>query len=179
MQTIQMALEEVHMDPANVRRHNEKNLQAIMASLKKFGQQKPIVINRKNIVIAGNGTLEAAKALGWLDISVVRTELGDFDATAYAIADNRTAELAEWDDEALMKQLSALDIEDSALVSAAGFSSEELSKMVDGLIGEEEIKEIMIDEVKEHCLFVTCENEGQLRELFNEFEGRGLEVKLV
>ena len=42
MQTIQLPVDEVHMDPANVRKHNEKNLEAIMASLKRFGQQKQI-----------------------------------------------------------------------------------------------------------------------------------------
>ena len=49
---------------------------------------------------------------------------------ATAHSDNRTAELAEWDDEALAKQLSALQIEDEALVEAAGFSDAELQALV-------------------------------------------------
>lgn len=52
-------------DPANVRKHPEANLDAIRASLRRFGQQKPIVVGRDNIVLAGNGLLAAARAEGW------------------------------------------------------------------------------------------------------------------
>lgn len=95
-------------DPVNARKHNSKNLEAIKGSLLKFGLQKPIVIDKNNIVIAGNGTLAAAKALGWKDIGVVKTELEGPEAIAFALADNRTAELAEWDDEVLGKTLHSL-----------------------------------------------------------------------
>ncbi len=98
-------------DPANVRKHNQKNMEAIKGSLAKFGQQKPIVINAENIVIAGNGTLAAAIELGWQDIRVVRTELKGSELAAFGIADNRTAELAEWDIEGLQKMLAGFQIE--------------------------------------------------------------------
>ena len=135
MQVESVNIEELIFDPANVRTHDNKNLDAIKGSLAKFGQQKPIVINSEGIVVAGNGTLAAAKALGWRTLNVVRTELEGSDATAYAIADNRTADLAEWDDGALAEILSALQIEDESLVDAAGFSAEELTEMVDELAG--------------------------------------------
>jgi hypothetical protein len=128
---------ELELDPANVRRHDASNLDAIRGSLKRFGQQKPIVVNEKGVVIAGNGTLTAARALGWDRIKIVRTELMGSEATAFAIADNRTAELATWDDGALVEQLSALELEDGALLEAAGFSSKELEGMVDDLVGLE------------------------------------------
>ena len=128
---------ELDLDPANVRRHDAANLDAIRGSLKRFGQQKPIVVNEKGVVIAGNGTLTAARALGWDRIKIVRTELMGSEATAFAIADNRTAELATWDDGALVEQLSALELEDGALLEAAGFSSKELEGMVDDLVGLE------------------------------------------
>lgn len=89
---------ELSLDPSNVRKHSRRNLDAIKASLRKFGQQKPIVIDAKGIVLAGNGTLTAAQELGWTEIDTIRTELEGIEATMYAIADNRTAELAEWDD---------------------------------------------------------------------------------
>ncbi len=102
-------------DPANVRTHDGKNLDAIARSLSTFGQRKPIVTAKGNdgrlIVIAGNGTLEAAKSLGWETIGVVEVpEDWDADkARAYAIADNRTAELADWDQVALSSALVDLD----------------------------------------------------------------------
>jgi len=144
----EIPIAELDLDPANVRQHDEKNLAAIKSSLKRFGQQKPIVVDPKGIVIAGNGTLTAARALGWDRIRIVRTQLEGSEATAYAIADNRTAELATWDDDALMQQLSALDLEDSALVEAAGFSAAELEGMVDKLLHDENessAKEIDVD----------------------------------
>ena len=93
-----IALADLSLDPSNVRKHSRRNLDAIKASLRKFGQQKPIVVDAKGIVLAGNGTLTAAKELGWIEIQATRTELAGVEATAFAIADNRTAELAEWDD---------------------------------------------------------------------------------
>jgi len=52
-------------DPANARKHNDRNIEAIIASLRRFGQQKPIVIDSTGVVRAGNGMLEAAKRIGW------------------------------------------------------------------------------------------------------------------
>ena len=135
MNVEEIPIAELDLDPANVRQHDEKNLAAIKSSLRRFGQQKPIVVDPKGIVIAGNGTLTAARALGWDRIRIIRTQLEGSEATAYAIADNRTAELATWDDDALMQQLSALDLEDSALVEAAGFSAAQLEDRVNALLG--------------------------------------------
>jgi len=118
------------LDPANVRRHPERNMDAIMGSLKRFGQQKPIVVDAKGVVIAGNGTLAAAKQLGWNEIAVVRSDLIGSDATAFAIADNRAAELAEWDDDALAKTLAALQIEDEELAKATGFNDADIDAML-------------------------------------------------
>jgi len=128
----EIPIEELDLDPANVRQHDEKNLAAIKSSLKRFGQQKPIVVDPKGIVIAGNGTLTAARALGWDRIRIVRTQLEGSEATAYAIADNRTAELATWDDGALVQQLQALKLEDSALIESAGFDDLDLEKILEG-----------------------------------------------
>ena len=95
-------------DPANVRRHSARNLAAIQSSLKRFGQQKPIVIDGNSQIVAGHGMVEAAKALGWKQVAVVRTKLVGVEAAAFAIADNRAAELAEWDFENLAKSLEGI-----------------------------------------------------------------------
>lgn len=98
-------------DPTNARKHSKRNLDAIAASLEDFGQRRPLVVTAAGVVIAGNGTLEAARSLGWTHVSITRTP-DDWtyeQARAYAIADNRTAELAEWDAEVLADQLLDLD----------------------------------------------------------------------
>ena len=132
-----VAIESVQFDPANVRKHGEKNLGAIKSSLLRFGQQKPIVVDAKGIVRAGNGTLAALKALGWKEVRIVRSTLEGSEATAYAIADNRTAELADWDDDALAQTLAALQIEDEDLALATGFDAKE----IDALLAPTEIEE--------------------------------------
>ncbi|MBD3291593.1 MAG: hypothetical protein GF393_01605 [Armatimonadia bacterium] len=93
-------------DPRNVRRHDERSVRSVSESLRRFGQQKPIVVLRSGRVIAGNCTLEAARRLGFERLAVV--EFDDEDeqsAVAYAIADNRTAELSDWDEESLREQV--------------------------------------------------------------------------
>ena len=99
------------LDPTNARRHDSKNLASIEGSLRLFGQRKPIVVTGANVVVAGNGTLEAAKSLGWTNIDVVRipADWTPEQVKAYALADNRTAELAEWDAKVLANQLVELD----------------------------------------------------------------------
>jgi ParB-like chromosome segregation protein Spo0J len=123
---------DISQDPANVRKHSRRNLDAIKASLRAFGQQKPIVVDDRNVILAGNGTYEAAKELGWSEIQIVRTRLTGTSAVAYAIADNRTAELAEWDDTALAEQLRALQSEEFD-VEAAGFTGEEIDGLIEGV----------------------------------------------
>lgn len=98
-------------DPENARTHDKKNLDAIASSLEKFGQRKPIVVMPVGTILAGNGTWAAAKQLGWTEITVSVTPANwDYaTAKAYALADNRTAELAEWDTSVLASQLIELD----------------------------------------------------------------------
>jgi hypothetical protein len=106
-----IAISSLTPDPLNARKHDARNLQAIENSLLKFGQRKPICVTPDSIVVAGNGTLEAAKNLGWTEIVIARTPVGWSweQIRAFALADNRTAELAEWDDKVLADQLLELD----------------------------------------------------------------------
>jgi hypothetical protein len=111
MQIEKIAIGKLQADPNNARKHDNTNLEAIAGSLTQFGQRKPIVITKDNTVVAGNGTLTAAKTLGWTEIDVVRVpEDWDQDRIkAFALADNRTAELAEWDGAIMAQQLIELD----------------------------------------------------------------------
>ena len=112
-------------DPRNARRHDERNVQSVMDSYRMSGQRKPIVV-ADGVVIAGNCQLEAATRLGWPEIAVTdASDMSETQRRAYAIADNRTAELAEWDDEELTRQLKALADEDYDL-TMVGFSDREL-----------------------------------------------------
>ena len=87
---------ELQEDPGNARKHGERNQASIKASLEDFGQQKPVVCLADGTVIAGNGVLAAARELGWAELAAVTFTDDDVAAIrAFAVADNRTAELAE------------------------------------------------------------------------------------
>lgn len=121
-------ISELKEDPDNARTHSERNLEAIERSLKRFGQQKPIVITPDNVVRAGNGTMIAARRLGWSSINCVITTLQTpEELRAYAIADNRVGELSDFDDAVLAEQLASLG--DSELIEAVGFDEAELSEL--------------------------------------------------
>jgi hypothetical protein len=120
-------LTELELDPANVRRHGPRNLEAIAESLSRFGLRRPLVVHGST-VIAGNGTLEAARALGWKNITISRVpeEWTVEQARAYAIADNRTAELAEWDKVELLDQLEGMSLE---LLGSTGFDAVDIEDL--------------------------------------------------
>ena len=127
--------DDLTLDPNNARKHNARNIEVIANSLKSFGQRKPIVVTRDNIVVAGNGTLEAARSLGWEFISVARVpdEWSHEQVIAYALTDNRSAELAEWDANVLADQL--LDI--STLFDTQEFGFNPLSQENNNEVPEE------------------------------------------
>ena len=101
MQIATVPIESLVPDPRNVRIHSEKNLAAIRASLREFGQQIPLVVGKGNVVLKGNGSLQCMKELGWKECVIHLTTLEGAKAIHFSIADNRSAELAEWDLEQL------------------------------------------------------------------------------
>jgi ParB-like chromosome segregation protein Spo0J len=162
-------------DPANARKHGPKNLEAIKSSLRRFGQQKPIVVDSNGIVRAGNGTLEAAKSLGWTDISIVRSELANSEMTAFAIADNRTSELAEWDQDVLAAELGGL--------SEEGFDLGELG------FDEKDMKFMLHEDESEYAgaslgpekwmVVVTCQDESDQVAFLEQMKSDGRECRAL
>jgi ParB-like chromosome segregation protein Spo0J len=120
----------LEFDSNNTRIHPVANIETLKKSLERFGQQKPIVVSKDNIVLAGNGTLQAAKALGWKTIVIWRSELTGMEATAYSIADNRASELASWNEQALAQQLNDLQLFEADLVAATGFEPQAVADLM-------------------------------------------------
>jgi DNA modification methylase len=133
MQVHIVPIDELSIDPANVRKHGVRDIDAIKASLKRFGQQHPILVDKRGVVRAGNGRLEAMRQLGWSEVEVVYTDLEGAELAAFAIADNRTAELSGWDVGALSASLAALKEEDEDLFAATGFDDVALAQALDGI----------------------------------------------
>jgi DNA modification methylase len=128
-------LDSLHLDPANARSHPQENMEAIVASLRRFGQAEPLVIQKKTgRVIGGNGRLVAMKQLGWTECDVVEIDVDDITATALGIALNRTSELAAWDEPALAKILQELQAEDA--LEGVGYSTEDIDALLAELEAE-------------------------------------------
>ena len=126
MEVNRLALEDLHQDPSNARAHGAANMEAIEASLRRFGQAEPLVVQKATgRVIGGNRRLAAMKKLGWTECDVVELDLDDLQATSLGIALNRTGELAEWDEPVLAKLLSELREEDA--LEGVGFDDEDTS----------------------------------------------------
>jgi hypothetical protein len=106
---------------SNTRTHSPKQLRQIATSLKRFGFIVPVLINAENEIVAGHGRVEAAKLLGLKEVPALRlNHLSAAEQRAFAIADNRLAELAEWDRDTLAVELQGL-IELNFDVEVTGF----------------------------------------------------------
>jgi ParB-like chromosome segregation protein Spo0J len=116
------------LDPDNAREHDERNLSVIKESLKRFEQQRTIVVSKDNIVIAGNGTVMAAKQLGWETIDITRSQLTGEEAKAFALVDNRSTDLSKYDDDKLREQLAELEAA-GVDMTALGWTDEEMNML--------------------------------------------------
>jgi len=98
LQHLAVPVADLTPDPKNARKHDRRNLDAIKASLEKFGMRQPIIVQKQGMIVrAGNGRLAVAQELGWSHLPALVVDESEAEAVAFAIADNRTAELAEWD----------------------------------------------------------------------------------
>jgi DNA modification methylase len=133
LQIVRVPIDSVYEDPANTRLHGERNLESIVNSLRRWGQVEPLVVRKGDRrIIGGNGRHVAMKKLGWTECEIVEVDVTDSQAAALSIALNRTAELAEWDEQALATMLNSLQAEGFD-VGDIGFDDAELAALLDGL----------------------------------------------
>lgn len=107
--------------------HNprEGDIGAITQSLTAFGQYRPIVVNRRNMtILVGNHTAQAARMLGWKQIAATFVDVDEDAAARIVLIDNRTADLATYDDNRLLATLVAIDI------NGTGFTPDDLDLLM-------------------------------------------------
>ena len=114
-------------------RHNDMAVDAVAASIQQFGFKNPVIIDKDGVIVAGHTRYKAAKKLGITDIPCISADdLSDEQIKAFRLADNKTAELAEWDEDLLGKEMQGIINID---MSQFGFS-----------VGEDELGEEMQDD---------------------------------
>jgi DNA modification methylase len=121
-------IEDIHPYPHNPR-HNDGAVDAVAESIRAYGFRQPIVIDEKGEIIVGSTRYKAAIKLGLKEVPVhVARGLMPAQVKAYRIADNRTAELADWNNQLLMKELTELQ-QMQYEMDLTGFSADDLQKL--------------------------------------------------
>src|SRR3990167_7835430 len=149
---IEVALDKITPYSKNAKQHPRKQIQQIADSIREFGFNQPLVVDKDNVIIVGHGRYEAAKLLNLAKVPVLQVNLSEKKAKAYRLADNKLNE-SDWDMEMVIEELKAL--EDEALVVLTGFEK-------DLLIGFDE-KDDVIPEIPK----VAKSKIGDLYELGN------------
>ncbi|MEG1999684.1 MAG: ParB/Srx family N-terminal domain-containing protein, partial [Bacteroidales bacterium] len=144
----------IYMNPSsllpyvnNARRHPEKQINKLMASIQEFGFVIPVFLDRNNIIIKGHGVTLAAIKLGIDKIPCIYIDsLSEAQQRAYIIADNRLAEDSEWDKETLAAEMLRLRDDLGVDLSVTGFESREVLSLnldnTDGFSPEDDVLDL-------------------------------------
>jgi len=151
LQNLAHPITELQLLPGNPRRGD---IEAVKRSLEAFGQRKPIVVRRSDsVVIAGNHTLQAAQALGWSEIAVVWVDDDEVTSKAFALADNRTAELGDYDEEALADLINDVGSLNPGLLESSGWDDKSVQELLDRV--EQVELPVDVDDVPEDVAAVS------------------------
>jgi len=132
---VYVALSELTLPNRHARRHSKKQIQQIAAAITEFGFINPVVIDKDGRVVCGIARVLAAQLLGIKEIPTIRVEyLTEAQKRAYAIADNRLAELASWDEATLAALFKEIDeLEAGFNLEITGFDTSEIDRLVEAL----------------------------------------------
>ena len=126
-------------------RKNDKAVDVVAKSIKEFGFQQPIVVDKNNVVVVGHTRLLAAQKLGLTEVPITwADELSEDQVKAYRIMDNKSSMFAEWDFDLLKEEFHAL--EGTEAFDFTGFTGDEISKIWDIQAKEDNAEEIMANQ---------------------------------
>ncbi len=167
-----MAVDKIKPYPKNAKKHGKKQVEQVANSIREFGFNQPIVIDKKGIIIVGHGRFEAAKKLGMTEVPVIQINLSTAKANAYRLADNKLNE-SDWDMELVIDELKSLDLEGFDL-SLTGFDPD---LIVDEKEDDDETPEVptkaksKVGDVyqlgRHRIMCADATNESHIKELMN------------
>ncbi|MBD8680059.1 ParB N-terminal domain-containing protein [Sphingomonas sp. CFBP 13720] len=137
--------------PRNARRHSEKQIEQVAASIRQFGFTNPVIIDADGTIVAGHARFEAARLLRIEDIpTLALAYLTPAELKAYRLADNKIAANADWDPEILKIELEEIQLltPDFELEST-GFSTTEIDLVMDLSPADEKLEETPVLERRE------------------------------
>ena len=152
----------------NSRVHDDEQIERIKRSIKEFGFINPVLIDKNNTIIAGHARVRAALNLGLTEVPTIELEsLSEEQIRAYVIADNKLAELSDWDDDILKIELDWLKDQDFD-ISITGFDDVDTKADFEE---ETELKEESYSEV--FNIIVKLDTEEEQEALYNKLKKEG------
>ena len=184
MKIVNIKIEDLKPYEKNPRK-NDKAIDYVANSIKEFGFKVPLVVDKNNVIVAGHTRYQASKKLGLKELPcLVADDLTDEQIKAFRIADNKTNEMAEWDDALLGEELK--DLIDNFDMSQFGFGEFEISMLTEDMEPDDYDKDL----IKEYSsssddfltnkrviiTYKTDEEEKFLKDLFKEDEDNEMKV---
>jgi len=171
----QIKIADLKLNEKNPRK-NDKAVDYLVKSIKQFGFNNPVLIDKDNLVIAGHTRIKAAAKLQMEELPCIRLDhLNKKQADAYMIADNKLNELADWDEQLLRDLLK--DLPETLDIEALGFSIEEMEKLISDFEPNLPDEDKNIEHKNDLTVIITCDSQEQQQEIFIELRDRGFQVK--
>lgn len=150
-------------------RKNEDAIPYVMESIKQFGFKNPVILDKDNVIVAGHTRIESAKRLGITEIPCIYADdLTDEQIKAFRLADNKVAEIAEWDIDLLDTELDdILNIDMSDFGFDLDLDNEEIERT-----------DLSDKEFEKYEIIITCENELDLQKKYEKLEEEGYECRI-
>ena len=173
MQVVAKSIDDIKPYENNPR-NNGDAVDAVANSIKEFGWQQPIVVDIGGVIIAGHTRYKAAQKLGLKTVPVVvAKDLSEEQVKAYRLADNKSGELATWDDELLEDELVGIDD-----IDMADFGFDDSDKEINDEADVDSLD--LSDNVEEKFeLKVECQDEKSLEDLYDRLQKEGYTCNIL
>lgn len=168
MKVIEVPIEQIKPYENNPR-INDDAVHETANSIKEFGWQQPIVVDKDNVIIVGHTRLKAAKKLKLKKVPVVIADrLSEQQVKAYRLADNKTGELADWDMELL-----DIELDDIVDFDMSDFGFDDVEKDVN-----KELEDLSDKDLTAYQLILDFENEEELQIAYEKLSEEGYQCKI-
>lgn len=154
-------------------RKNDDAVDYVANSIKEFGFKVPIIVGSDNVIVTGHTRLKAAIKLGLTEVPViVADDLTEEQINAFRLADNKVAEVAEWDDARLLLELDGLDFD----MSAFGFDLGDVEMPDEEYVPRADNG---FNYVEQYGVIAICKDEAEQEQVYNRLVGEGFNCRVV
>jgi len=163
----------------NPRAISPEAVSKVAGSIAEFGFKNPVIVDGKDVLVTGHTRLQAARKLGLTHIpTIVADELSEAQIKAFRIADNKTAEFSEWDEELLKIEIDGLmDLDVDLDIDSLGFDTEALEKLFDESSPADPV-DLSDKLVESYDVIISLDGEMEQEEIYNELMGRGFTCRV-